>query len=231
MKRFYKEVAVAPEGAGWQVKLDGRGVKTQGGRPQVVPTQALAEALAAEWAAQGEEIAPASFVLRDLADYAIDIAGQDRASAEQSVIRFAESDTLCYRAEPGEALARRQDIEWEPLLSAAEARHGVRFERVSGIIHKPQPPETLAVLVGVVAAQDHFTLAALNTLASLAASLVIALAALEPDQDAEGLWAAANLEEDFQSELWGRDAEAEARRAQRLATFAAAMRFAGLVQA
>lgn len=231
MKRFYKEVAVAPEGAGWQVKLDGRGVKTQGGRPQVVPTQALAEALAAEWAAQGEEIAPASFVLRDLADYAIDIAGQDRASAEQSVIRFAESDTLCYRAEPGEALARRQDIEWEPLLSAAEARHGVRFERVSGIIHKPQPPETLAVLVGVLAAQDHFTLAALNTLASLAASLVIALAALEPDQDAEGLWAAANLEEDFQSELWGRDAEAEARRAQRLATFAAAMRFAGLVQA
>lgn len=231
MKRFYKEVAVAPEGAGWQVKLDGRGVKTQGGRPQVVPTQALAEALAAEWAAQGEEIAPASFVLRDLADYAIDIAGQDRASAEQSVIRFAESDTLCYRAEPGEALARRQDIEWEPLLSAAEVRHGVRFERVSGIIHKPQPPETLAVLVGVLAAQDHFTLAALNTLASLAASLVIALAALEPDQDAEGLWAAANLEEDFQSELWGRDAEAEARRAQRLATFAAAMRFAGLVQA
>jgi len=82
----------------------------------------------------------------------------------------------------------------------------------------------------MLATQDHFTLAALNTLVSLAASLVIALAALEPDQDAEGLWAAANLEEDFQSELWGRDAEAEQRRAQRLATFAAAMRFAGLVR-
>ncbi|MFM5954194.1 MAG: ATP12 family protein [Novosphingobium sp.] len=228
MKRFYKEVSVAPEESGWRVLLDGRGVKSQGGRPQIVPTRALAEALAAEWAAQGDEINPAGFLLRDLADFAIDVIPADRAAAVAAVLRFAESDTLCYRAEPDEPLHARQLAVWEPLLKAAEARWDVHFERISGIIHRAQPAATLKRLDAVLTAQDDFALAALNTLASLAASLVIALAALEPDADIPALWDAAELEADWQTEQWGADAEAEARREQRFAAFAAAARFAAL---
>lgn len=230
MKRFYKEAKAAPVTGDWQVQLDGRGVKTATGKPQIVPSEALAAALAAEWAAQEEVIAPASFVLRDLADYAIDVVAADPAELCTTLLRFAETDTLCYRAEPGEPLYRRQLERWEPLLAAAEARHGVTFERISGIIHRPQPPETLAKLGERLEGLDPFTLAALNTLASLAASLVIGLAALEPDADAGALWIAAELEEEWQAEQWGRDAEAEERRTRRAAAFANAVRFAALAR-
>ena len=230
MKRFYKQAVATPVAGGWQVQLDGRGVKTAVGNPQVVPSAALAKALAAEWAAQEETIVPASFVLRDMADYAIDVVTPDPAALRNTLLNYAETDTLCYRADPGEALHRRQLERWEPLLAAAEARHGVSFERISGIIHRPQPAETLALLGEHLATLDPFTLAALNTLTSLAASLVIGLAALEPGADAGALWIAAELEEEWQAEQWGRDAEAEERRARRARAFADATRFAALAR-
>lgn len=230
MKRFYKEAVAAPVTGGWQVQLDGRGVKTATGRPQIVPTAALANALTAEWAAQEETIVPASFVLRDLADYAVDVVTPDPAALRKTLLNYAETDTLCYRADPGEALHRRQLERWEPLLAAAEARHGVQFDRISGIIHRPQPAETLTRLGAELGTLDPFTLAALNTLTSLAASLVIGLAALEPGADAGALWIAAELEEEWQAEQWGRDAEAEERRARRAKAFADAAHFAALAR-
>lgn len=230
MKRFYKQAEAAPVAGGWQVQLDGRGVKTAAGKQQIVASQALAAALAAEWAAQEETIVPASFVLRDMADYAIDVVSAEPAALRADLLRYAETDTLCYRADPGEALYRRQLERWEPLLSAAEARHGVQFARISGIIHQPQPSETLTRLGQHLAGLDPFTLAALNTLTSLSASLVIGLAALEPAADAGALWIAAELEEEWQAEQWGRDAEAEERRTRRAKAFADAARFAALAQ-
>lgn len=228
MKRFYQAAGIEAADGGWRVMLDGRPIRTAGGRPQIVPTVALAEALAAEWAAQGPEIDATRFVLRDLADYAIDVVAGNPAAVAKELLPYAETDTLCYRAEPGEALRRRQDAGWEPLLQAAERRFDIHFTRVAGIVHQPQPAATLARLEAAVAAQDPFALAALHMATSLAASLVIGLAALEPGADAEALWNAANLEEDWQAELWGADAEALDRRARRLAAFATAMRFAGL---
>ena len=230
MKRFWKQAGTAPaDDLGWRVTLDGRAIRTQGGRAQVVPSRALATALAAEWDGQGEEIDAARFVLRDLADYAIDVIAADPAVVVRELLGFGETDTLCYRGEPGEALTRRQLVEWEPLLAACEARHGLRFTRVAGIIHQPQPSETLARLAGLLAGLSPFRLAALHTLTSLSASLVIGLTALEPGADLAHLWNAANLEEDWQAEFWGRDAEAEARRERRRADFLTAARFAALV--
>lgn len=228
MKRFYKQVTVEAAEGGFGVRLDGRAIKTVGGRPQVVPTRALAEAMAAEWAAQGEEIDPALFLYRDMADYAIDVVAAAPAQVIAEILPYAETDTLCYRAEPDEAFAARQRLMWEPLLAAAEARLGVQFLRVTGIIHKPQPVETLAALRDELEVLDPFQLAALRNTTSLAASLVLGLAALQPGADLEALWDAANLEEDWQAELWGKDAEAMDRREKRSAAFAAAARFAGL---
>jgi len=230
MKRFYKEVSVGERDGRWHVLLDGRAVKTVGGRAQALPTRALAEQLAAEWAAQGEEIDPALFLYRDMADYALDVVAPDREQAVRELLPYGETDTLCYRAEPGDALRREQDLVWEPLLAAAEARHGLAFARIGGIMHQPQPAETLARLAGLLGGLDAFALAALRNLAGLAASLVIGLSALD-GVPAEELWTAANLEEDWQAERWGHDAEAEARREARRKVFVAAARFAELARA
>ena len=229
MKRFYKDVAIANVADGaWQVTLDGRPIRSQGGGQQMVPSKALAEKLAAEWRAQGEEIDPKSFILRDMADYAIDVVRAERAETITSLIAYAQTDTLCYRADPGDAIFARQEELWEPLVSACEARHSIRFARISGIIHDAQSADTVSRLEGVLHRQEDFALAGLQTLTSIAASLIVGLEALEDGADAETLFSAANAEEDWQAELWGWDEEAEKRRALRLEAFTHAHEFVRL---
>jgi chaperone required for assembly of F1-ATPase len=212
------------------VRLDDRAVKTVGGRPQIVPGEALAQAMAAEWAGQGEEIDTKVFLLRDMADYALDMVASDPAAAMRALVPYAETDTLCYRADPDEAVWQRQQAVWEPILKDAEARYGLHFERISGIIARPQPAETIARIEDLLAGKDAFALAALRNLAGLAASLVTGLLALEADADLAALWDAAHLEENWQIELWGRDEEAELRQKNRRAAFMAAADFARLAQ-
>lgn len=232
IRRFYKDVTLGEAPGGFQVLLDGRGVKTVGGAPQIAPTLALGEALAAEWRRQGDEIDPASLPLRDMTDYAIDVVAADPATIADGMISYAETDTLCYRADPDEPLYVRQMEVWEPLLVRFEADHGVRLVRVSGIVHRPQPPETLAALRARLGTLDPFTLAGVETMTTLSASLVTALAALDArEDDARALWQAACLEEEWQAELWGREEEAEARRARREADFLRASGYVRMVRA
>lgn len=233
IRRFYKDVTLgAQPGGGWQVLLDGRGVKTVGGAAQIAPTIALAEALAAEWAQQGEKIDPAGLPLRDMADYAIDIVAPALAATAQGLVAYAETDTLCYRADPDEPFYARQTEVWEPLLSGFETAHCIALVRVSGVLHRPQPPEALDVLRAKLLTFDPFTLAAVEAMTTLAASLVTALAALDAAHEDEprALWQAVCLEEEWQADLWGRDWEAEERRARREADFLRACAFARLAR-
>lgn len=230
MKRFYTGCGAVAVGTQWQVKLDGRNVRTQGGLPQLVPSQPLAQAMVAEWDAQGADIDPGGFPLRDLTDYAIDVVQPDPGKVADGLLRFAETDTLCYQAEPDEALGMRQREAWEPLILATEDRLSVRFIRLAGVIHRPQPGETITALHADMVRLGAFELAALHTLASLAASLVVGLAALDPAANAQALFAASNLEEDWQAELWGKDDAATLLRARRLAGFCEAARFVQLAR-
>ena len=232
IRRFYNEVALGEAPGGWQVLLDGRGVKTVGGAGQIAPTRPLAEALAAEWRRQGEKIDPASLPLRDIADYAIDIVAPAPEVIAHGLVAYAETDTLCYRADPDEPLHARQLEVWEPLLAAFEAEHGIALVRVSGVLHHPQPAQALAVLHARLVALDSFALAGVDAMTKLAASLVTALAALDArgEEEPRALWQAGCLEEEWQAELWGRDWEAEERRARREADFLRACAFARLAR-
>ena len=231
VKRFYKDVSLAETGAGWTIMLDSRPLKTQGVQPQVVPTKKLAELMAAEWSEQGEDIDPAAFRFRDMADYALDVIAKDPGDIAEKLIGYSETDTLCFRADPEEALFAKQQEIWEPLVKAVEAREGIRLHRVSGIVHRPQAAETRSTLEARLTQLDPFTLAALDQTTSLAASLCIGLSALEADADGVALWDAANLEEEWQADLWGRDEEAEERRARRKDDFLAAIIFAAAARA
>lgn len=231
MKRFYAGATAERGPDGWFVALDGRRVKTQGGNVLVLPNAASARLLADEWNAQGEEIDPGGFAMRDQADYGLDVVAADPAAAIAALLRYAETDTLCYRADPDEPLWKRQQEVWDPLLTACEAREGISLQRVSGVIHRAQDGAAVATLRARLAAMDFLTLAALMTLASLAGSLVIGLSALEPGADGDALWDAANLEEDWQAENWGRDREAAERRDKRKGDFLAGIAFAAALRA
>ncbi|MFV0644440.1 MAG: ATP12 family chaperone protein [Sphingomonadaceae bacterium] len=232
MKRFYRSVTVEEDTgrAGWRVLLDGRAIRTSGGADQIVPSQDVAEALAQEWESQGEEIDVSRFLFRDLTDYAIDIVAPDRKTAIHNLLDFAQTDTLCYRAPPEDALFERQQAEWEPLLRQLELSENLLFERISGVIHRPQPAETIAALKSRLEGMDNYTLAAMQLLVSLPASLVIGLIALDPDANIHDLWQIANLEELWQAELWGMDSEAAQRLRDREKKFTSAARYVALLR-
>ncbi|MEM1052367.1 MAG: ATP12 family protein [Pseudomonadota bacterium] len=230
MKRFYKDVSTFQMSGGWQVALDGRAIRTVKGAAQIAPTRALAEALAAEWDAQGEKIDPKSMPLRDMADYAIDMVTADPAALIDKTVAYGDTDTLLYRADPDQPLYARQQEIWEPIVSELEQRLSIEFVRISGIIHRPQSADTLFALRQQLVNQTPFALAAIEMMTHLAASLITGLSTAALGADALALWNAANLEEDWQAEEWGRDEEAEERRAKRETDFLRARAFWELAQ-
>ena len=226
MKRFWKEAAVVAAGDGFGVELDGRPLKTPARVPLAIPTRALAEAIAAEWAAAGETIDPRAMPVTGLANAAIDRADDQLVAG---ITRYAESDHLCYRATDPAPLVARQAEAWDPLLGWARRRYDVDFATCSGIIHVAQPSETIRKLSHAVTSLDRFRLAALSPLVTIGGSLVAGLAVLEKAIAPEAAWDAVSIDERWQLEQWGSDAEAEAMLAAKRDDFRAAAHFLDLL--
>lgn len=219
MKRFYKDVAVTPERG---ILLDGRPVKTPGKLPLILPNANLAEAVAAEWRAQGDAIVPQSMPLTGLANAAIERIAPDAAAFAEGLAAYAESELLCYRADTPPELVARQEAVWDSIIEWARRRYDISFMLVTGIMHQAQPDETLSRLRAAISAYDAFELAALSPIVSISGSLVIALAVAEAAIVPDAAFDAAHLDELWQAEQWGEDDFAlEARAAHRFDFLAA----------
>jgi len=229
VKRFWKEAEVVEAGEGFGIALDGRRVKAPGRADLVVPTQALADAIAAEWRECGETVDPRAMPLTGLANAAIERVAPDRQAFAAGLARYAESDLTCYRAEGPAALVARQAESWDALLAWARRRYDVDFACVTGVMHVPQPEETVRKLGHTVAMLDDFRLAGLSPLVTIGGSLVAALAVLEEMMPAGDAWEAVSLDDRWQLEQWGDDAEARAALDARRHDFLAAARFLGLL--
>jgi len=229
MKRFYAAVTVLAEEGGYGVRLDDRPLRTPGRAPLLLPCTALAEGVAEEWRAQGETIEPRAMPLTGLANAAIDQVAPDCALFARGLADYAGADLLCYRAEGPASLVAREAAAWDPLLDWARARYDVRFTLAAGIVHTPQPPETVARLREAIAGRGPFALAGLSPLVTIGGSLVAALAVAEGAVAAEEAFAATHLDEYWQAERWGEDAEAAEARAARKRDFLAAARFLALL--
>jgi chaperone required for assembly of F1-ATPase len=227
MKRFWKDVTITAERG---IALDGRPVRTPGRLALVLPTEALAEAVAEEWRAVEGKIDPRRMPLTGLANTAIERVAPDAATFAAGLATWGESDLLCYRAESPDALVARQAAAWNPLLAWARARYDVHFTVTAGIMHQPQPPATLTRLAEAVAARSAFELAALSPIITITGTLVGALALIEDATDAATLWTAAHIDEDWQAELWGRDPLALAAYEERQRDYNAALRFLTLLK-
>ena len=226
MKRFYKAVTSVAVNDSFAIGLDERPVKTPARNPLHLPTSALADAIAVEWEAQGDEIDPATMPLTALAQGALDQVADERERILGRITAFADSDMLYYRADDNQqALADYQAAQWNPLLDWARQRYDVSFTLTQGIRHQPQPDETVKRLSDTVKVQDDFALAAMLSMVGLTGSLIAVLALVEGAYDADMLWALVNLEELWQEKQWGRDDLAVATRGIKQAEFNAAIRF------
>jgi chaperone required for assembly of F1-ATPase len=224
-RRFYKTVSVTPDGA---LLLDGRPVKTPMKAALVLPTMALARAVAEEWQAQGEKIDPASMPLTRLANTAIDRVMPDRARIVAEILQFAGSDLICYRAEAPPDLIERQALAWNPVLDWAVAELDAAFVVTAGMVHRPQPEAALKAVEAHLQGHDPFVLAALYNLMTFTGSLLIAAMTIAGRLEPEAAWRAAHTDEEYQIEQWGEDAEARQRQDLRYREFLACCRFASL---
>lgn len=221
-KRFYKDVEVRADAGGFAVLLDGRAMKTPAGATMVAPTQALADAIAAEWRGQGDTLKPEAMVLTKALNTALDRIAANRAAIVEDLVKYAGTDLLCYRAESPADLVRRQREAWDRWLDWAGERFGARLTVATGVGHVAQNAEALARLSAAIDAHDSHRLIVLHTGVTITGSAVLGLAFAAGEVSADDALAVAEVDAAYQAELWGRDVEAEKARAHRLADLKAA---------
>ncbi len=220
--RFYKDVTVAEDAGGHHILLDARPVRTPARNLLAVPAARLAEAVAEEWRRQEAHIDPKTMPLTRLVNSAIDGVARDTGAVAQEIVTYAGTDLVCYRAEAPDGLVVRQAAHWDPVIDWLRDAHRVHLILTAGISHVAQNQAALDRIRALVAGRDALSLAALATVTTLTGSAVLALALDAGRLDADAVWAAAHVDEDWQIDLWGADAEASARRAFRRAEFDAA---------
>lgn len=230
-KRFYEEAKAATAGSGFGILLDGKTLRSPAQRDLIVPTMPLAAAIADEWSRQGEKIQPHSMPLMQLAATTIDRVAPARAEIAADILGYARTDLVCYRADGPPALVERQSQAWDPLIDWLRRRYDVALRVTAGIVAVAQPAATLEALERAIAGRDDFSLAAFATMTNATGSLVIALALAEGEITPEEASHAAQLDELFQAERWGEDAEAIERRVAQLGDLVAARKFMDLLAA
>ncbi|MBS3651427.1 ATPase [Pseudaminobacter sp. 19-2017] len=225
-KRFYKDVSVAAgENGGYVVKLDGRTAKTPAGTVIELPTETAARLVADEFDAQAEVIDPVTMPVMRLVNTAIDGVARQADAVLEDILRFASSDLLCYRADGPEGLVQRQNEHWDSVLDWARSTLGARMNLAEGVMHVEQPRESIGALgVHLRGRAEPLRLAALHVMTSLTGSALLALAVEAKARNVEDAWTAAHVDEDWQIEHWGQDAEAMARRSNRKREMVAAAR-------
>src|SRR5271166_5192157 len=230
MKRFYRKAEPVQRAGGHGITLDGKPIRTPGKRDLIVPNGALAAAIAEEWNAQQGEVRAATMPLTRLATTTVDRVATQRDAVIRQTANYAATDLVCYRATHPPALAARQQAVWQPLIDWAVLRYDAPLSVTTGVIPASQPAASLAAFTIAVAGHDDFSLTALHTATAACGSLVIALALLEGRLDAVEAFAASQLDESFQIEAWGEDAEQAERRTALAAELAAAARFLELLR-
>ncbi|MFZ2101494.1 MAG: ATP12 family protein [Oricola sp.] len=224
-KRFYERAETGEREGAHHVLLDGRAVKTPGKNALAFATPAAAQLIADEFAAQGENIDPATMPCYRLANTAVDGVGSDMQAVLEDVLRYCGTDLLFYRAASPQELADRQRELWDPVVDWADSLAGSRFNLAEGVVHVAQPREAIAAIgVHLNTIRDPLVLAAIHSMTTLMGSAMLALAVWKGELSAQQAWDAAHVDEDWNISHWGEDTEAKMRRANRWAEMEAAAR-------
>jgi chaperone required for assembly of F1-ATPase len=222
-KRFYAKAGVGEAEGSFTVTLDNRPIRTPSGRIITIPSRAIAEAVAAEWEAQQEMINPLTMPMTRFANSVVEAVVDRTTAVTEDIARYFNSDLLFYRAGHPEALVAREAKHWDPVLFWAADELGAHFILAEGVVHVHQPDEAVAAARAALPA-DPWSIAATHVVTTLTGSALLALALARGLLDAEAVWAAAHVDEDWNADQWGTDEEAAERRAARSVDFRAAAR-------
>lgn len=207
-KRFWKDVSVKREVAGYGIYLDSKQLKTPLHASLLAPTKAVAEGIAQEWDAVDKKIDPLQMHLTRCANATIDKVVVDQHAVASMLAEYGGTDLLCYRAEAPAELVQRQSRAWDPLLAWIADAHGVELTTTTGVMHVRQSLDSQARLATLTAAFDPWRLTALHDLVTISGSLVLGLSVANRHLSAEEVWDISRVDETWQEEQWGVDDEA-----------------------
>ena len=229
-KRFWKTVEISENDQGFGITLDGRSVKTPLKTALTVPSKSLAERVAREWEAVEEKIDPREMPFTRSVNAALDKVSTQHSEVANLIADYADSDLLCYRADTPAELVQRQDDAWEPLLDWIKSKHGVEFTVNTGIMHRAQPAKTVAYLRDWTHSLNNFQLTGFHDLVSLSGSFILGMSAAERAFEPAKIWAFSRVDENWQSEQWGNDGEADSVAALKQRSFLHACEFFQLIE-
>jgi len=222
-KRFYAEAGVTATDDGFAITLDGKPIRTPSGRVVIVPIRQIADAVADEWQAQAQTIDPLTMPMTRFANSVVEAVVDHVALVRDDVVKYLESDLLFYRAGHPKALVAREAKHWDGVLLWAADRFGAHFIIAEGVMHVRQPHQAVEAARAALP-QNPWSVAALHVVTTLTGSALLALALAHGRLDADAVWTAAHVDEDFNAEQWGQDQEVLSRRAARAADFRTAAR-------
>lgn len=224
-KRFWRDVTVDEVEDGFGVGLDGRRMMTPGKHTLVLPTRALAEAVAREWDEVDEIIEPLSMPWTRSANSAVEKVAPQIEAVARHLAEYAATDLVSYRAERPSELVHRQQEEWDPLIDWAAQTFGGRLAVTTGVMPVEQGEDVIAALAHGAAHLEAFGLTAFHEFVTLTGSYVIGLHTLHHPDRAGEMWRASRIDHDWQAEQWGRDEEAEAEALAKQSDFLHAVEF------
>ena len=208
VRRFYKEAgfAAAEDGKAFVVTLDGRVLKTPEATEVLMPTEAAAAAIAAEWESQESHIMPHLMPLTRLAMTALDVVPKSRESIIDGLMPYLDTDTVWYWEDPerttmSSELHELQTTTLTPIIDWLEERFGARPETTTGLFVN-QPEELVGAVREWVEGLDAWHLAALDQSVRALKSMSLAAALLEYRLSPDEVASASRLEETHQIEEW-----------------------------
>ncbi len=220
-KKFYAHASVTETPDGFAVLLDGKPIKTPSRKVVAVPARVIADTIAAEWNAQIDVIDPMTMPMTRLANSVLDGVVDRVEDVKEDVAKYFGSDLLCYRAGHPQELVAREAAAWDGVLFWAADTLGARFILAEGIVHAEQPALALAAATAALP-NEPWSVAAVHIVTTLTGSALLAVALHHGARDADQVWAAAHVDDDWNVDQWGIDEEVAARRAARLVDFRAA---------
>lgn len=204
MKRFYNLVSTKKTGDGYVIQLDGKTVNTPLGQSLAAPTEALAEAIVLEWAGQEEKVKPETMPLTQFLTTAIDKI-RDREAITESVMRYLDTDLVCYWAKEPEDLAKRQKEIWGRWVKWFDEHFEVPLHTTKKIDAIKQEEEAHKRAWNYIETLDDYYFTIVHVMTSLSGSMIMALAFSEGDITPEEIFESSYLEELYRGEIYNED--------------------------
>ncbi len=231
-KRFFETANVVRNADGlFEVRLDGRLARTPARAAFAHGSRALMDAIAGEWEAAVDVVDTERMPLTKALATVIDLGARDAATWRETLVKYLRTDLLCYRASEPAALVERQKAAWDPYLDWWAELTGARLAVTAGVMAVPQPEAAIEKAAAVFDPLRPDALFAVKAAAELMGSAVLAAALLQRTEASAAIFEASRVDERFQEERWGADAEAKAREAAMQAAFDASARFIALTAA